>query len=67
MGITHTHEAELNPYDGTVMQPEVTHDAHCVGYCDRPSSDNENAGLDGGCPSCDQEFDDEWDSDLQNI
>lgn len=58
MGIPHTHErVEWSSVWNVEFTFQDKCSGHCAGYCDRPSSENESAGLDGGCVTCDQDLD----------
>ena len=52
MSIEHTHLVETNL--GLV---KAGCDGHCTGYCDRPTTNDESAGLRGECPNCGEHFD----------
>jgi len=53
MGIPHTHERiEWSFVFDCEFVFQENCNKHCIGYCDRPSSDDEEAGSDGGCANC---------------
>jgi len=53
-GILHIHELPFDPFDD---EHEYECRGHCPGYCDRPTTGDENAGSHGECPQCGDKFD----------
>jgi hypothetical protein len=57
MSIKHLHEGGAADVLGYFDLPDYECEGHCVGYCDRPTTDDENAGSHGECVNCGEDLD----------
>ena len=57
MSIKHMHEGGAADVLGYFDLPDYECEGHCVGYCDRPTTDDENAGSHGECVNCGEDLD----------